>query len=346
MKLSDFDYHLPAQLIAQYPSQQRGSSRLLRVNGTALEDLQFADIEDLIQPEDLLVVNDTKVIKARLYAEKETGGKLEILIERLLPDNQVLAKIRASKSPKPGSIIKIGNHRVAMLDRQDEFFRLHSPQLDWLEIMQGQGHIPLPPYIERQDQQLDEARYQTVYADKLGAVAAPTAGLHFNHEIMQRLTAKGVSFAKVTLHVGAGTFQPVRVENLKDHVMHAEWLQLSQQVCDQVVQTRSKGGRVIAVGTTSVRSLESASEKGRLMPFMGDTRLFITPGYEFQQVDAMITNFHLPQSTLLMLVSAFAGFKEVMLAYQHAVENNYRFFSYGDAMFLERNHQASLKPEQ
>lgn len=335
MQTSDFSYDLPQELIAQYPAQHRTGSRLLVVDrDKELTDLQFSDFPQLLRKNDLLVFNDTRVMAARMYGRKETGGKVEILLERLLPENRALAQIRASKSPKAGSSIMVGGTRLTVEGREGDMFILSMDTPGFMSLMADYGHMPLPPYIQRDDESFDESRYQTVYANQEGSVAAPTAGLHFDEALLAELEKRGVETARVTLHVGAGTFQPVRVENLAEHVMHAEWLQVSQAVCDQVAATRERGGRVIAVGTTSVRSLESAAADGVLKPYEGDTRLFITPGYRFKVVDALLTNFHLPESTLLMLVCAFAGYEETMAAYRHAVAHEYRFFSYGDAMFL------------
>jgi S-adenosylmethionine:tRNA ribosyltransferase-isomerase len=341
MRTSDFTYHLPAELIAQYPAAQRCASRLLLLDQhKAVQDKQFSDFSGLLREGDLLVFNDTKVMAARMFGRKESGGKIEILLERLLPDNHALVQIRASKSPKSGSCLVLGDKRVKVEGRDGDMFVLSSETTGFMALMEEHGHMPLPPYIRRDDSSFDESRYQTVYADREGSVAAPTAGLHFDKALLEQLQSKGIDTAHVTLHVGAGTFQPVRVENLQDHVMHAEWLQVSQQVCDQITATKARGGRVIAVGTTSVRSLETAAAAGEIAAYEGDTRLFITPGYEFRIVDALLTNFHLPESTLLMLVCAFAGYEEVMEAYRHAVKQGYRFFSYGDAMFLVRKPQA------
>ncbi|MBW9270628.1 MAG: tRNA preQ1(34) S-adenosylmethionine ribosyltransferase-isomerase QueA [Candidatus Thiodiazotropha sp. (ex. Lucinisca nassula)] len=338
MRLSDFDYFLPDELIAQYPPEERGSSRLLVLpsNQASPEDRQFADLPGLLSAGDLLIFNDTRVMKARLHGKKETGGRVEVLIERVLEPTLALAQVRASKSPKLNSKILLGEggDRIDVIGRDGEFFQLRSVDRDFHALMDQQGHMPLPPYITRQDEGVDESRYQTVYAEKMGAVAAPTAGLHFSNEMLAELNAKGVNQARVTLHVGAGTFQPVRVDDLDQHVMHQEYAEVDQTVCDLIAETKQRKGRVIAVGTTSVRSLESAAQTGALQPFRGDTRLFIRPGFQFNVVDAMITNFHLPQSTLMMLVSAFAGYERLMGAYRHAVEQRYRFFSYGDAMFL------------
>ncbi|MCG7956093.1 MAG: tRNA preQ1(34) S-adenosylmethionine ribosyltransferase-isomerase QueA [Candidatus Thiodiazotropha endolucinida] len=338
MRLSDFDYFLPDELIAQYPPEERGSSRLLVLpsNKSLPEDRQFSGLPDLLSAGDLLIFNDTRVMKARLHGKKETGGRVEVLIERVSEPGLALAQVRASKSPKINSKILLGEagDRVDVIGREGEFFQLRAVDRDFHALMDQQGHMPLPPYITRRDEGVDESRYQTVYAEKMGAVAAPTAGLHFSNEMLAELTAKGVNQARVTLHVGAGTFQPVRVDDLDQHVMHREYAEVDQAVCDLIAETKQRKGRVIAVGTTSVRSLESAAQTGVLQPLRGDTRLFIRPGFQFNVVDAMITNFHLPQSTLMMLVSAFAGYERLMGAYRHAVEQRYRFFSYGDAMFL------------
>lgn len=338
MKLSDFHYDLPPGLIASEPLAERTASRLLILDGAngKCRDGQFTDVLDLIQSGDLLVFNNTRVIPARLHGQKITGGKVEVLVERITGEHSALAHVRASKAPKPGTRLRLENAIDAeVTGRQDDLFEvrfLHTESA--LSLLEQYGHIPLPPYIEREDTPADRERYQTVFAQQPGAVAAPTAGLHFDHALLEALQHKGVQMAAVTLHVGAGTFQPVRVQDLSQHVMHAEYVEVSPQVCDAVGACRARGGRVVAVGTTSVRSLESAAQQGGLKPFQGDSRLFITPGYQFQVVDAMITNFHLPESTLLMLVSAFAGYENIMEAYQHAVRREYRFFSYGDAMLI------------
>ena len=339
MQLSDFHFDLPEELIAQAPLAERSDSRLLQLSADGqLADRHFRDIVELLQPGDLLVMNNTRVIPARLFGQKETGGKAEILVERILDDASILAHVRSSKSPKPGNLITIeGGAEFEMLGREDDLFhlRLLDERSIW-EVLEDHGHMPLPPYIEREDQISDRERYQTVFAQRRGAVAAPTAGLHFDEAILKALNEKGVDQVFITLHVGAGTFQPVRVENIAEHVMHPEYVEVSQEVCDQVAACHARGGRVVAVGTTSVRSLESAALGGELKPFMGDTRLFITPGFRFNVVDVLITNFHLSESTLLMLVSAFGGYEAVMAAYRHAVEQRYRFFSYGDVMLIER----------
>jgi S-adenosylmethionine:tRNA ribosyltransferase-isomerase len=339
MRLSDFRYELPGELIAQYPPAKRGDSRLLCLDGSSgrIEDRHFSALPELLQPGDLLVFNDTRVVAARLFGTKDTGGRVEVLIERVLTPHRALAQVRASKAPKPGSRLRIGEvAELAVLGRRDELFDLTSLGIGFFELMERAGHMPLPPYIERSDEPADLERYQTVYARRPGAVAAPTAGLHFDEPMLRRLAAAGVEMVRVTLHVGAGTFQPVRTERLEDHVMHAEYLEVDAAVCAAVEATRARGARVVAVGTTAVRSLETAAASGRLVPFQGDTRLFIRPGYELRVVDALITNFHLPESTLLMLVCAFAGYEPVMAAYRHAVSAHYRFFSYGDAMFVTR----------
>lgn len=337
MKRSDFQYELPAELIAQAPLAERSASRLLCFDkqGGALQDRQFNELPELLKPEDLLVFNNTRVIPARLYGNKSSGGKLEILVERLLDKQQCLAQVRASKSPKPGSKILLEDgSELKVVARQDGFFHLRTAQADLMNLLTKMGHMPLPPYITREDTEYDRQRYQTVFAQTPGAVAAPTAGLHFDEALLAQLEAAGVRSTTVTLHVGAGTFQPVRVDDIENHQMHAEWLEVTQATCDAVVQTRQRGGRIIAVGTTAVRSLETAAADGTLKPFTGDSRIFIYPPYEFRAVDAMITNFHLPESTLLMLVSAFAGLEPTLAAYRHAVEQRYRFFSYGDAMLI------------
>ncbi|HPE61442.1 MAG: tRNA preQ1(34) S-adenosylmethionine ribosyltransferase-isomerase QueA [Thiothrix sp.] len=339
MQRSDFFYHLPPELIAQSPLPQRSQSRLLVLDGISgrLDDRHFAGLTELLQADDLLVFNNTRVIPARLHGQKASGGKVEVLVERIIDAHTVQAHIRASKAPRPGTRLILENCLEAeVTDRTDKgLFLLHFlHQTPVFELLEQFGHIPLPPYIERPDLASDRERYQTVFARTPGAVAAPTAGLHFDEPLLQALEHKGIRSAAVTLHVGAGTFQPVRAEALSRHTMHAEYAEVPQSTCDAVQACRARGGRVIAVGTTSVRSLESASGPEGLKPFQGDTRLFITPGYQFRSVDAMITNFHLPESTLLMLVSAFAGMDNIRAAYQHAIARHYRFFSYGDAMLL------------
>lgn len=336
MKRQDFYFDLPENLIAQQPAAQRRDSRLLVLKPNQLEDKQFSDILDYIQPHDLLVFNNTRVIPARLFGEKATGGKVEVLIERILDQNHALCHIRSSKSPKPGAKLTMEQaFEIEVVGRQGALFEVsfdaQKTPLEWLEAY---GHMPLPPYIERVDAQEDKERYQTVYSTRPGAVAAPTAGLHFDQAMLDAIQAKGAELGFVTLHVGAGTFKPVQVDNIAEHVMHSEWIEVSPGLVEQVNQTRAKGGRVIAVGTTSVRCLESASKQGSLQACTGETDIFITPGYEFKQVDMLLTNFHLPESTLIMLVSALAGYEKTMAAYRHAVEQQYRFFSYGDAMLV------------
>ncbi len=337
MKRTDFSYELPVELIAQVPLEQRSASRLLcfeRQTG-CLSDRKFSDLPAMLNRGDLLVFNNTEVIPARLYGRKTSGGRVEILVERLLNKQECLAQVRASKSPQAGGrLILEDESELQVLGRQDSFFHLRADGGDLMSCLQTLGHMPLPPYITREDTDRDRRRYQTVFAETPGAVAAPTAGLHFDQALLDQLKDKGIRSTTVTLHVGAGTFQPVRVEHIEDHAMHAEWLHVPQSACDAIAATRERSGRVIAVGTTAVRSLETAAKSGSLMPYSGDSRIFIYPPYQFRVVDAMITNFHLPESTLLMLVSAFAGRKAILAAYQHAVKNNYRFFSYGDAMLL------------
>jgi len=336
MKTRDFAFDLPDELIARYPQAVRSSSRLLHLDGmtSALAHRQFTDLLNLVEAGDLLVFNNTRVIPARLFGQKASGGKLEALIERVLGDHEALCHIKSSRSPKPGADIELEGARVEVVGREGALFHLkfHVDNLiNWLEDV---GHMPLPPYMEREDELSDRERYQTVYNEKPGAVAAPTAGLHFDNELLQALKDKGVNLAFVTLHVGAGTFQPVKVDDVTEHEMHAEYVEVDEALCEQVRAARARGNRVVAVGTTSVRSLESASQSGEIQPFYDDTRIFIYPGYEFKSVDALITNFHLPESTLIMLVSAFAGKSHVMNAYEVAVQERYRFFSYGDCMFI------------
>ena len=336
MQRSDFNYALPAELIAQRPSAQRDASRLLRVDGAGGEwqDRQFIDLPTLLKPDDLLVFNDTRVIPARVFGVKPSGGRVEILLERLLEGQRILAHVHASKPLRADAPVELaGGVTAQFITRHDDLFELelsHPPLAFFLE----HGVLPLPPYIERSADEADIERYQTVYSRQLGAVAAPTAGLHFDEAMLARCARLGVRSGFVTLHVGAGTFQPVRVDNLDDHKMHQEIVQVTTDVCAAVTETRQRGGRVIAVGTTVVRSLEAAAQSGALLPFNGATRLFIRPGYRFKVVDAMLTNFHLPESTLLMLVCAFGGYELVMNAYRHAVAERYRFFSYGDAMLV------------
>ncbi len=339
MRVADFHFELPEALIARHPLAERRASRLLVLDGVSgsLTHRGFGDLLEYLRPGDLMVFNNTRVIPARLFGQKASGGKLEVLVERVLDSHRVLAHVRSSKSPKPGSTILLdGGGEAQMLARHDALFELRFAE-EVLPLLERVGHMPLPPYIDRPDDAADRERYQTVYAERAGAVAAPTAGLHFDQDLLAAIAEKGVESAFVTLHVGAGTFQPVRAERIEDHHMHSEWLEVGQDVVDAVAACRARGGRVIAVGTTSVRSLESAARDGVLRPFNGDTDIFIYPGRPFHVVDAMVTNFHLPESTLLMLVSAFAGYPETMAAYQSAVAEGYRFFSYGDAMFITRN---------
>jgi S-adenosylmethionine:tRNA ribosyltransferase-isomerase len=338
--LSDYDFDLPPELVAQTPLAERSASRLLHVEQHAFADRAFTDIVDLLSPGDLLVFNNTRVLKARFFGVKETGGKVEALVERVLDARTVHAQLRASKSPPPGTRIRLADaFDVVVGERAGEFFTLTFPD-DVFELIEAHGRLPLPPYIEHAADAHDEERYQTVYAREPGAVAAPTAGLHFDALLLQRLQERGVRLAYITLHVGAGTFQPVRVENLAEHQMHSEWYTISQDTVDAVAETRAAGRSVVAVGTTSLRALESASQSGRLVAGSADTRLFITPGYRFHTVNRLITNFHLPKSTLLMLVSAFAGYDTMRAAYRHAIEQRYRFFSYGDAMLLTCSNNA------
>ncbi|WP_276753997.1 tRNA preQ1(34) S-adenosylmethionine ribosyltransferase-isomerase QueA [Pseudoalteromonas marina] len=342
MRVADFSFDLPDELIARFPKKDRTSSRLLSLDGPTgeISHKVFSDILELVTENDLLIFNNTRVIPARMFGQKASGGKVEVLVERVLDEHRVLAHVRASKSLKPGNeVILEGKAKATMIARHDTLFELefdHSKNV--LDTLNDIGHMPLPPYIDRPDDEADRERYQTVYGEKPGAVAAPTAGLHFDEPLMAALKNKGVKMAFVTLHVGAGTFQPVRVETIDEHVMHSEYIEVPQDVVDAVAQTKASGGRVIAVGTTSMRSLESAAKihGGKLDTYFGDTDIFIFPGYQFNVVDAMVTNFHLPESTLIMLVSAFSGQDNIMGAYNTAIEQKYRFFSYGDAMFLTR----------
>jgi len=350
MKRTDFGFDLPAELIAQEPLPDRSASRLLEVHTESGECTHraFTDLPDLLSADDLLVFNNTRVMAARLFAQKQTGGRAELLLERLLPDGSALAHIRASKSPKEGSLLLIAadaesdvsDLSLRVVGRQGALFHVVAECGSIPEMTRRYGHVPLPPYIDRADRPSDRERYQTIYASREGAVAAPTAGLHFDHALIERLAVMGVRRSEVTLHVGAGTFQPVRVDEIEDHTMHSEYIEVDQACCDAVAACRARGGRVVAVGTTAVRSLESAARSSSaangLQPFAGDTDIFLYPGCEFKVVDALITNFHLPESTLMMLVSAFSGIDTIRRAYQLAIENRYRFFSYGDAMFLTR----------
>jgi len=340
MRKSDFHYSLPRDLIAQYPASPRTASRLLALDGAGggLRDLRFTDLPALLRAGDLLVFNDTRVIPARLFGHKDSGGRIEVLVERILDTHRVLAQLRASKPPKPGQKLTLeGNVTMTVQQREGEFyvlaFEMDTPVT---EILERIGHVPLPPYIERADNASDSERYQTVYAHHPGAVAAPTAGLHFDEAMIARLQGMGAESAFVTLHVGAGTFQPIRVDDIREHRMHAEHLSVSQAACDKINTAKREGRRVVAVGTTVVRALETAARGGSMMPYEGETDIFIYPGYRFQIVDALLTNFHLPESTLLMLVCAFGGAEHVLSAYRHAVAQKYRFYSYGDAMFITR----------
>jgi len=340
MDVSDFDFDLPEELIAQAPLPERSASRLLvmdRETG-ALADRRFAELDQLLNPGDLLVFNNTRVVPARLFAEKESGGRVEILIERVLDGRHALAQLGANRKPRPGMrlIERETGTAIVVVEREHEFWRLalEDSEADWSALMHQAGHMPLPPYIQRPDEESDRERYQTVYATEPGAVAAPTAGLHFDNALFERLDARGIERAFCTLHVGAGTFQPVRVDQVEQHRMHPEWIEVSEALVERIRATRERGGRIVAVGTTAVRSLETAAAGGELQPFQGDSRLFIYPGYRFNAVDAIVTNFHLPGSTLLMLVSAFSSRERILAAYRHAIEQRYRFFSYGDAMLL------------
>ena len=337
MQLSDFDYRLPERLIAQAPLAQRSASRLLLVDPKSdrLVDKRFNDLTALVESGDLLVFNDTRVIPARLFGRKQSGGKVEGMVERILDDETLLAHIRTSKAPKPGTSLILENEiECTMQAREDDLFVLQQGSRPWIALLEQYGHVPLPPYIQRADADTDRERYQTVFASNPGAVAAPTAGLHFDDAMLESLQRRGVRLAQITLHVGAGTFQPVRGDNIDSHVMHPELIDVAASVVELIHQTRQQGRRVIAVGTTVVRSLETAAATGKLLPFRGESTLFIKPGYSFNTIDAMLTNFHLPRSTLLMLVSAFAGTDLIRRAYAHAVAEQYRFFSYGDAMFV------------
>ena len=365
MRTDKFDFALPEHLIAQHPPERRGASRLLYAHDGALEDCRFADLLRLVRADDVLVLNDTRVIKARLFGSKDSGGRIEVLVERVLNEHEVLAQVRASKSPKAGSRLLLaaaGSLRssgaptgvplageealpVEVLGREGEFFRLRfAGEEPVLALLERHGSLPLPPYITHAADAGDEQRYQTVFARAAGAVAAPTAGLHFDEVMLQALRDKGARIAYVTLHVGAGTFQPVRAEYVREHVMHSECYEIPQATVDAIARARNAGGRVIAVGTTSLRALESAAQSGELQAGNGETRIFITPGYRFRVVDMLLTNFHLPRSTLLMLVCAFGGMEQMLAAYRHAVEQEYRFFSYGDAMLIERNDVGRAPP--
>lgn len=338
MRLSDFDYNLPGELIAQFPAPERTGSRLLHVDGIRLSDRLFTEFPGLLHPGDVLVFNDTRVIKARLFGQKTTGGQVEILVERLLPDNEVLAFVRASKTPRAGARIQVANGvEFEVLGRREDLFHLRCHASESLpDVLETVGRLPLPPYITHAPDVIDESRYQTVYANQTGAVAAPTAGLHFDDAMLARLDKIGVKRATVTLHVGAGTFQPVRVENLSEHKMHSERYTVPEKTVALINEAHNQGKKITAVGTTSLRALESAALSGELKAGENETDLFITPGFRFNVVDRLLTNFHLPKSTLLMLVSAFGGHGNLRKAYEHAVEQRYRFFSYGDAMLIEK----------
>ncbi|MEM8499141.1 MAG: tRNA preQ1(34) S-adenosylmethionine ribosyltransferase-isomerase QueA [Pseudomonadota bacterium] len=353
MRRQDFHFDLPLELIAHYPSEQRTDCRLLHLDGRsgAVSHAQFAAVKHLLEDGDLLVFNNTKVIPARLHGQKPTGGKLEILLERVLGDGLLLAQVGSSKPIKPGAELRIiarESHEYVgslfMVERRGDFFILRLDEgLGFDDLFARAGHMPLPPYIKREDEQLDIERYQTVFASQSGAVAAPTAGLHFDEALIEDLIAAGIDTTFVTLHVGAATFQPIRVDDVEEHQMHSEYVDVNSECCEKVQATWRRGGRVVAVGSTSVRALESASQTGQLKPFCSDSALFIYPGYEFRCVDAMITNFHLSESSLLMMVSAFAGREHVLSAYQQAVAERYRFFSYGDAMFIEASRAPALR---
>ncbi len=340
LRLADFDYELPTERIAQYPLDRRSASRLLRVEGRQLSDCSIVDLPALLQAGDLLVMNDTRVLHARLFGVKESGGRVEVLVERVTSPNEVLAQVRASKPPRAGSVLQLENAlHVDVLAREGEFYHLRFPDgADVVTLLERHGRLPLPPYIDRAVLDHDESRYQTVFAREHGSVAAPTAGLHFDDALLEALRHRGCRLAYVTLHVGAGTFQPVRTDNLAEHQMHRERYFLPEATVEAIEATRQQGGRVIAVGTTSLRTLESAAIAGggQLVAGPGETGLFILPGFQFRVVDGLLTNFHLPRSTLLMLVSAFSGRENIRRAYAHAIQQGYRFFSYGDAMLLRR----------
>ena len=338
MQRSQFSYHLPDDLIAQYPPENRGDSRLLcidRKTGT-YRDKQFSHLPELLQPDDLLIFNDTKVIAARLHGVKDTGGKVEILVERVIDEKKIVAQIRASKVPRPGTTIELeGGHRLVVQEKKEDFYFLTvTGELSIFNMLDQIGRVPLPPYIRREPDQADGDRYQTVFARHLGAVAAPTAGLHFSEDMIERVKQNYVSIGFVTLHIGAGTFQPVRSDDIENHRIHTEWFSIDSLVCKRIMEVKNSGGRIIAVGTTVVRCLESAAENGSLSPKTSETDIFIYPGYEFQLIDGLITNFHLPESTLLMLACAYGGTENILNAYRHATLEGYRFFSYGDAMFI------------
>lgn len=339
MQLNDFDYELPSELIAKYPAEKRSLSKLMCLNPDGnITHRIFQSVPDLVRPGDLLVVNDTKVIRARLFGKKMSGGRIELLIERVLDDKRVLAQVRASKSPRENDhLVFEDDIKFKVLGRKQQFYELEFVGYggNVIDVIEKIGHIPLPPYMRRSAEDIDKERYQTIYAKSKGSVAAPTAGFHFDDELMAALQEK-VEMGYLTLHIGAGTFLPVRTDDIREHVMHSEYLVVSETLCEQVERTKAAGGRIVAVGTTSMRALETASQRGRIAPFKGDTSIFIYPGYEFKCVDALITNLHLPCSTLLMLICAFGGYEQVMNAYREAVAKDYRFYSYGDAMWLTR----------
>jgi len=338
MHINDYDYTLPKALIAQYPMAHRTDSRLLHLNRLSgvVADRQFEDLLKLLNPGDLLVLNNSKVMPARLYGHKATGGKVELLLERVINPIEVLAHLKVSKALKAGGVIALSETlQLVMQAREGALYHLKLEGADNIfPVMDQYGHIPLPPYMGREDELSDQLRYQTVYARHDGSVAAPTAGLHFTHELLVQLRHKGVQIAELTLHVGAGTFQPIKVDDISQHIMHHEWIDVPASICECITQTKKQGGKVIAVGTTTVRSLETAALSGKLRPYQGETDIFIYPGFNFQVIDGMLTNFHLPCSTLLLLVSAFASRDKILASYQHAIEQQYRFFSYGDAMLI------------
>ncbi len=340
MRIEDFSYELPEVMIAQIPSQVRGDSRMLCLNGVdgSLRDSKFVNLPQLLNPGDLVVFNDTKVMPARLIGNKESGGKVEIMVERILDEKFILAQLRSSKRIKPGAIILLDNgYKLQLVKQQEDMFIFELIKgKNALNILDEIGHMPLPPYIRRGDDEIDKDRYQTVYARYIGAVAAPTAGLHFTDTMMQKLDERGIDKTYVTLHVGAGTFQPVRTEIIEDHKMYSEYLEVSKIACEKILESKSRGGRIIAVGTTTARALETAALSGELKTYSGESDIFIYPGFNFQVIDILITNFHLPRSTLLMFVCAFAGKEEIMNAYNHAISKSYRFYSYGDAMFITK----------
>jgi S-adenosylmethionine:tRNA ribosyltransferase-isomerase len=348
MQLNDFNFDLPDELIARYPLAERSASRLLCLAGKDKNVIhsQFPTIVDLLEEGDLLVFNDTKVIPARLLGQKNTGGQVEVLVERILDDQHILAQVRSSKILRLGSHIQLAQgEQLEVADRQNQFYKLryNAENRSILDMIETIGQIPLPPYMHRTPEEIDNERYQTIYAKHKGSVAAPTAGFHFDHAIIEALQAKKVGMGYLTLHVGAGTFSPVRVDSIFEHKMHAEYLEVSAELCTKIVAAKARGKRVVAVGTTSLRALETAAQSGSIQPYDGETSIFIYPGYEFRTADALITNFHLPRSTLLMLVSAFGGFDRVMRAYREAVKQSYRFYSYGDAMWVDRDYKPMIR---